>query len=264
MTEQHPFEVRLLSREPSLAMDEINQCIRIQESIKWHPEIVPAHVFRADSINLIDPTINLGYVLVAVRKIDGSVIGFARVTFTADLDKHWLHEIAVSPEAQSQNVGFEIMKAIKTQSLKLGGTYLYFTYDPLEGQNGRLYLSKCGAKAIRVYENLYGEIKSSAHGNRKTHRFLVCWNMRFDKPLSPASLNLDTIPIISRLPLPTEYKRFGVAIPYRVQDLSPQEAARWQGAIFPILMEAINLYGYRAVYLQTDKVERCNFLVLER
>ena len=66
--------------------------------------IVLSHALRPNSINLIDKSISLGYVLVAAVTIDGSVVGFVRLAFTRKCKKHWLHEIAVSPPQYSLRV----------------------------------------------------------------------------------------------------------------------------------------------------------------
>jgi predicted GNAT superfamily acetyltransferase len=256
------IEVRLLASDTSSAMEEIHQCVELQKDVKWYSEIVPPHIFRADSIDLVDNAIRLGYVLVALNKNSNRLAGFARVTFTAHPDKHWLHEIVVSQEEQSRNIGLEIMKKMKDISIDLGAKEIYFTYDPFEGHNGRLYLTKCGAKATKVYENLYGEIKSPAHGNRKTHRFLVCWSLSSDRPLVEETLNLEEIPIIDSLPF-SDLPRVRIEIPYKIQALSEEDAARWQKVALPLLVEAINRKSYKAVYLQTKKDECRNFLVLE-
>lgn len=259
------FEVRMLSRDTSLAMDEIRQCVAIQKAANWYLDIVPTHVLRANTINLIDDSINLGYVLVAVKKADNSVVGFAMVTFTSSPGKHWGHELVISPTVRSQGVGLSIAKAVKAKSLELGGRELCGTYDPFEGQIGRLYLTKCGAKAIRVYENLYGDIKSLALGNRKTHRFLVKWDLYHDKPKSDEeTMDVEAIPIIADLSIPVSHPKIRVEIPYRMQDLDQQEATQWQELVFPILVEAINHRGYQATYLQSKPNERRNFLILEK
>jgi len=249
-----------------LAIDEIRQCIELQKDVNWHSEIVPAHVLRADSIGLVDDSVDLGYVLLAVTYNDSkeSVIGFARVTSTMDLNKHWLHEIVTSSKFQSKGIGFGIMQAIRAKSLELGGKELYFTYDPFEGQNGRLYLTKCGAKVVRIHENLYGQAKSGAHANRKTHRCLVRWDLRQLSPSSRKIKDIEAIPAISDISILDMEPRIRVEIPYKVQALSTQEAMAWQERTMPILVEAINVKGYHATYLHTLPSKRCNFLLLEK
>lgn len=256
------IEIRNISKNTTLAMEEIQQCITIQEKVKWQSEIVPSHVFRADSIGRIDDSINLGYVLLALKN-KYEIIGFARVTSTFNIQKHWLHEVAVIPDSQSKHVGMKLMEGIKRKSIELGGSSLYFTYDPFEGQNGRLYLTKCGAKAIKVYEDFYGFTNTGAHGNRKTHRFLVKWDL--NKKISiQERIGNRRISTVSSLPVPHERKLIKVEIPYCVQELSEKEAKRWQDSIFPILVKAINIYDYRAISIQTDKDVKRNFIVLEK
>ena len=245
------WNIRLLSKDVNLAIHEIQQCVELQKVVGWDTEICPSHIIRADSINLVDESINLGYVLIAVvhNENQETVIGFSRVTFTRDLAKHWLHEIVICSKYQSDGIGFSMMNIIKNQSIKLGGKELYFTYDPLEGQNGRLYLTKCGAKAIRVYENFYGQPTSMAHANRKTHRVLVRWDL--EHKTMPIIENIDMIPISNDLSSLEKISQTRIEIPYNVKSLTDTEAKNWQDIIFPILQETINISGYQATYLQT-------------
>ena len=168
----------------------------------------------------------------------------------------------MSPAVQSKGVGSLLMEGIKTKSLELGGTELYFTYDPFEAQNGRLYLTKCGGKAIRVYEDLYGKLESSAHKNRKTHRLLVRWDFQ-DEPVEKA-IHGESIPIVTELSLLESFPKIRIEIPYSVQKLDDHKAAQWGERVLPILVEAINNRNYQATSVQKNEKDRKSFLVLEK
>ncbi|KPA15646.1 GCN5 family N-acetyltransferase [Candidatus Magnetomorum sp. HK-1] len=256
--------IKEISKDKTVAMNEIHECINIQENVNWHTEIVSSHVLRADTINRVDESLNLGYILLAINNKTDEIAGFARVTSTFERNKNWLHEIAVKQGAQSNNIGLQLMKAVKKKSLELGATHLFFTYDPFEGQNGRLYLTKCGAKAIKVYENLYGETNTAAHSNRKSHRFLVAWDLKNDKSITENIIENQNIPTIEEMPLPDNLKIFKIEIPYRVQILNEINAKKWQEKTFPILINAINILNFCAVYVLTFKHEKRNYIVLEK
>lgn len=257
------YIIKPLSSDSTIVFSEINQCIDIQCNVGWEPDIVPSHIFRADTINLVDNEIDLGFVLIAKSLITNKLIGFARVTFTADNTKLWLHEIAVSKTTQSKDVGFSLMTAIKTKSLELNAKNLYFTYDPMEGQNGNLYLSKCGAKAIKVYPNLYGKLNDAANGNRNSHRFLICWDLINDVPKQFAKQDINNIVEIN------ENTNFNlqigkIEIPYNIKKLSVNEAKNWEDKTHLTLIKHINILKYKVVYLFSDKIDEKNYLIIEK
>jgi predicted GNAT superfamily acetyltransferase len=255
----------VLSGDPVLALTEIQQCVELQRSVNWHSEIVPAHVFRADSIGLVEPSIDLGYVLVAKLVQDcgrESVIGFARVTSSMEPTRHWLHEIVVSNEYQSMGVGLALMRAIRTRSLESGAKELYFTCDPLVGSNCRLYLTKCGAVGVKVFDNLYG--LGAGTDPYKSHRLLLCWNLLGDMLPRSAVVNPETIPVVDTVSFHDTWMRIMVSIPYRLEDLTPEEKASWQNRTFPILAVAVNKKAFRVTNLLTMPTECRNYLLLEK
>jgi len=256
------MNIRMLSSNAEQAMREIEQCVALQKAVGWEGEVVPPHVFRADALSRIDSDIDLGYLIIAVEDDDQTVVGFARVTHTGDPACHWLHEIVVAPNNQSRGVGYLLMSGMQKASCSLGAREILFTYDPFESQNGYLYLTKCGAKAIKVYENLYGEIHSSAHGNRLTHRFLVRWVLVNDTPISTAEHSaLMQAPLVCEPTQLNDQPRVRVEIPYTVQSLSEAEAVNWQRRVFPVLVAGINQHSYHATAVLVE--DRHSYLVLE-
>lgn len=255
--------IREFSEDHDTAINEINQCIDLQIEVGWFPDIVTPHIFRADTINLVDKDINLGYVLIAVDS-NNKITGFLRVTPTTEPSKHWAHELVVSRKIQSKNIGFSLFDAARNKSKTLGASSIYFTYDAMEGPNGNLYLKKMGANAVKIYENLYGNINSEAHGNRKTHRFLIHWNLQNDNSKDLSKEEFDYLPSLDTLIQQKNEKKFKIEIPYAVQSLNTQDAKDCQDKIFELLIEYINKRGYIATYLYTDPELKKNYLILEK
>ncbi len=252
------MKIELLSADPTQAMSEIADCVRLQKEVGWGDETVPSHVFRADSINVVDASIDLGYVLIA--KGAGGVEGFARVTTTKDPKVHWLHEIVVGPHSQSKNLGFQIMNKVREESLCRGAQSLLFTYDPIEAHNGNLYLTKCRAEAPKVYENLYGNLGSKAHANRMSHRLLVHWEFK-KAPITIPDIG-DVPEVLELSDITSDFIK--VEVPFRIQMLSAEDSSEWQKRVYPVLVHAINALRYRAVYLHADKLTERAHLVLAR
>ncbi|MBI3985821.1 MAG: GNAT family N-acetyltransferase [Lentisphaerae bacterium] len=264
-TEDTPWIIEPLSRDLARAEDEIAQCIRMFSDVKWDSERVPFHVFRADTIGLLQDTVDLGYVLTARRKRgDRAIAGFARVTATQIPSAHWLHELVVSPRVQLRGLGFAFMQAIRGESRKRGACRLYFTYDLFEGRNGHLYLAKCGALAIRVFPNLYGNFKGTAQPVVKSHRFMMEWDLRNSRRATLNPEELAAAAVVTRAVELKGRRRVRVEIPFELAALQHREIGRWQERQYPVLESAINRKGYRAVFLQTVPEQRRNFLVLEK
>jgi len=252
------FHIRSLSSKPEEAIEEIGQCVKIQEEVGYEGQIVPSHLFRAESIGLVEPSIDLGYALLAYE--GPRIRAYARVVHTRDRELHWLHQIVVSPALQSQGLGFELMKAVKAKSLEMGAEMLCFTYDPFEGRNGNLYLRKCGAKGVRVLEDFYGPMGTAVHGNRRSHRLLMRWELMGEKDNWAA----DQVPLTSGLPISWDQDLLALEIPWQVGRLSGEEAARWQEGSIPVLVEAVNRRGFQVASLLNRPEEKRNYLILRR
>lgn len=252
------MKIELLSADPTQAMSEIADCVRLQKDVGWGEEAVASHIFRADSINLVDASIDLGYVLIA--KGAGGVEGFARVTTTKDPKAHWVHEVVVGPQSQSKSLGFQILESVREESLSRGAHLLLGTYDPIEAHNGNLYLTKCRAEAPKIYENLYGTLGSKAHANRMSHRLLVQWEFK-KTPIAIPDI-ADVPEVIEPSGITSGFIK--VEVPFRIQMLSVEDSLEWQKRVYPVLVHAINDLRYRAVYLHADKQSERAHLVLAK
>lgn len=262
MADAERVVIRPISCDPEVALWECQECVRIQHDVGWGSESVSSHILRADSIGMVTDIIDLGYVLIAEHAPSGEIMGFARVTYTSDPKKHWLHEVAVSPHVQGHGVGYRIMMELRQASSTRGASYLFFTYDPMDARNGNLYLTKCGGRGIRVFQNLYGLKKEGSSRNRLSHRLLVRWNLEA-QVIPSKGRNIIGLPSVKS---PSQIRRgqpFVLNIPFALSGLTEEAVAQWQTEIFPILSESINRLEYEAVDVVRSEEGSTSKLVLE-
>ena len=253
--------VRSLSDDPEKALKESEQCVRIQKEVGWGSEAVSSHILRADSIGLVTDIVDLGYVLVAEQASSGEIVGFARVTYTSDPVKHWLHEVAVMPSFQGYGVGYKIMMEVRSRSRAGGASHLFFTYDPIDVRNGNLYLTKCGGRGVRVFRNLYGLKAEGSSRNRLSHRLLVRWDL-LAQAVPPQSKIIQGVRSIKS---PDEIRKgqsFALELPAIRSGANEDKLLEWQEAIFPLLYESINSIGYEAAYVAHSTGNETASLVL--
>jgi predicted GNAT superfamily acetyltransferase len=240
--------VRSISDDAENALKECEQCVRIQEEVGWGSEGVSSHILRADSIGLVTDIVDLGYVLVAEQASSGEIVGFARVTYTSDPTKHWLHEVAVLPLFQGHGVGYKIMMEVRSRSRAGGASHLFFTYDPIDVRNGNLYLTKCGGRGVRVFRNLYGLKAEGSSRNRLSHRLLVLWGL-MGQAVSPQSKIMQGVRSIKSLDETRKGQPFALELPGVRSGTNEEKLLEWQEVIFPVLYESINSMGYEAAYV---------------
>jgi len=89
--------------------------------------------------------------------------------------KHCSHQLGVLPDWQSREVGYALKlaqrEAARAQALRL----ITWTYDPLEGRNANLNITKLGAVCSTYLVNVYGELRDGLNRGLPTDRFQVDW-----------------------------------------------------------------------------------------
>jgi predicted GNAT superfamily acetyltransferase len=256
-----PVAVRSISDDPGKALKECEACVRIQKEVGWGCEGVSSHILRADSIGLLTDIIDLGYVLVAEATSSDEIVGFARVTYTSDPMKHWLHEVAVLSAVQGHGVGYKIMMEVRKRSRTAGASHLFFTYDPVDARNGYLYLTKCSGRGIRVFQNLYGFKAEGSSRNRLSHRLLVRWDLEIEAvPLeSSVVMGMRSVRSLGEIP---NGEPFVLELPSVLWGSNEEGLLEWQGAIFPVLYHSVNGMGYEAAYVAPHSGSGTALLVL--
>lgn len=259
--------IHTFSSDGTEALAEIAACIELLHAVNWHSEIVPVHVFRADTVGLVTDRVDLGYVLLA-RAGGGhaaTIVGFARVTATLDPQVHWLHELVVAPREHAKGIGFALMQAVRRRSLERGAARLAFTYDPFSGRNGQLYLSKCGARGVSVLANLYGSGGSLAQAGAQTHRFLTEWELAEGRGRKTwRDTDVAALPVLTAPSQIAASDAWRVEIPWDHAALEAPSLGAWQRRVFPLLETALNHHRFAATAMSAWRAAKRNFLVLER
>jgi predicted GNAT superfamily acetyltransferase len=145
--------------------------------------------------------------------------------------KHCSHMMGVVPEARGGEVGYRLKLFQREYVLAQGFDLVTWTYDPLEGRNAMLNITKLGGIARKYYPNLYGDWADGINQGLATDRFEVEWwvkslrasaraegrasqpNSDSLKPLGVPVIDLDTafdatvLPTEVLVPVPTDFQR---------------------------------------------------------
>ncbi len=160
------FEIREMR-----TLEDFQACVNLQKVIWGFDDpydIVPLPL-------LIISQRNDGVVLGAYH--DKEMIGF--VYSLPGIHKaqkvQWSHMLAVKPENQNSDIGYQLKMAQYKMSQEKGYEVVEWTYDPLESRNAYLNLRKLGCIAKEYEINIYGETSSHLHRGSPTDRFVAHW-----------------------------------------------------------------------------------------
>ncbi len=104
----------------------------------------------------------------------GFIFGFLGMTADGRM-KHCSHMAAVLPSAQGRDIGYQLKVFQRQEVLKQGLELITWTYDPLQGVNARLNITKLGAVVQTYYPNLYGTMTSGINAGVSSDRFEAAW-----------------------------------------------------------------------------------------
>jgi predicted GNAT superfamily acetyltransferase len=102
----------------------------------------------------------------------------------------WSHMLAVMPEYQNSDIGYQLKMAQYRISAEKGYRVIEWTYDPLESRNANFNLRKLGCIAKEYEINIYGETSSPLHQGSPTDRLVAHWPI----PSLEKNEKWDTIP----------------------------------------------------------------------
>lgn len=87
----------------------------------------------------------------------------------------WSHMLAVVPRARRRGIGVRLKQAQAAHARRLGLRRVLWTFDPLEGRNARLNLSRLGAVAGRYDVDRYGPLDDALNAGLPTDRLVADW-----------------------------------------------------------------------------------------
>jgi predicted GNAT superfamily acetyltransferase len=96
--------------------------------------------------------------------------------------------MGVLPEYQDKGVGYQLKLAQRDFANRIGVRLITWTYDPLEGRNARLNISKLGAVCQRYIRDYHGTL-GGINAGISTDRFHIDWWITSNRVNSRVSAN---------------------------------------------------------------------------
>ena len=165
-----------LSVRPCTALDEFDECVRIQREVWKFSEL---ETLPSDAFIIAQKTGGQ-----TIGAFDGDrQIGFTLAFLAAHEDETYLHShfAAVLPGYQGSGVGRRLKLAQREDALQRGIRLIEWTFDPLALMNAHFNLNRLGAIVRRYIPNFYGVTSSPLHGNIPTDRFVAEWWLESDR-----------------------------------------------------------------------------------
>jgi predicted GNAT superfamily acetyltransferase len=238
-----PVDIR-----PLRTTDELLACVDLQRAT-WgdaFSDLVPASILKVSQ--------RVGGIAAGAFDADGRLLGFVFGLTGIERGRvvHWSDMLAVREDARDLGLG-RLLKEYQRDAVRaLGGTVIYWTYDPLVARNAHLNFNKLGVCVAEYVEEMYGDTDSELHRGLGTDRFVVAWPVarheseayalasrklgtdRSDgiraAPLLNPDLGDGTVPDISVVDT-TRPRHVRIAIPrdiFTVQSRSLDFAGRWR------------------------------------
>ncbi len=156
---------------PLRTTQELLACVELQRAT-WgdaFSDLVPASILKVSQ--------RVGGVAAGAFDADGRLLGFVFGLTGVERGRvvHWSDMLAVREDARDLGLG-RILKEYQRDAVRaLGGTVIYWTYDPLVARNAHLNFNKLGVHVVEYVEEMYGATDSELHRGLGTDRFVVAW-----------------------------------------------------------------------------------------
>jgi predicted GNAT superfamily acetyltransferase len=152
-------------------LTELQACVALQRET-WGNEftdVVPASILKVSQ--------RVGGVAAGAFDANDRLLGFVYGLTGIENGRvvHWSDMLAVRPEARNLGLGRRLKEFQRREVQKLGGTVIYWTYDPLVARNAHLNFNVFGVRIAEYVEDMYGETESPLHRGIGTDRFVVAW-----------------------------------------------------------------------------------------
>src|SRR5918992_2793137 len=167
----HPPAAGPVDIRPLRTTDELLACVELQRAT-WgdaFADLVPASILKVSQ--------RVGGVAAGAVDGDGRLLGFVFGLTGIERGRivHWSDMLAVRADARDLGLG-RLLKEYQRDAVRaLGGTVVYWTYDPLVARNAHLNFNKLGVRVVEYVEEMYGETDSDLHRGLGTDRFIVAW-----------------------------------------------------------------------------------------
>lgn len=255
---------------------ELNACVDLQRAI-WGDEftdVVPASILKVSQ--------RVGGIAIGAFDADGALLGFVFGLTGVERGRvvHWSDMLAVRPTARNLGLGRRLKEQQRATVREMGGSVIYWTYDPLVARNAHLNFNRLGARVAEYVVDFYGTTDSVLHGSLPTDRIVVAWPTRddeIDENLAAAGRALASSDC-RQAPLITDDWIDGAAgasilphcvrveVPPNVEPLfldSPDEVVRWRHTVRRAMQWAVGA-GYTATAFLLDGQPNRAFYVMTK
>jgi predicted GNAT superfamily acetyltransferase len=162
---------RSVEIRPLRTPEELLACVELQRAT-WgesFADLVPASILKVSQ--------RVGGVTAGAFDGDGRLLGFVFGLTGIERGRvvHWSDMLAVREDARDLGLGRRLKEYQRDAVRALGGTVIYWTYDPLVARNAHLNFNKLGVRVVEYVEEMYGDSDSDLHRGLGTDRFVVAW-----------------------------------------------------------------------------------------
>jgi predicted GNAT superfamily acetyltransferase len=156
---------------PLRTQEELRACVSLQRET-WGNEftdVVPSSILKVSQ--------RVGGVAAGAFDAENTLLGFVYGLTGVEKGRivHWSDMLAVRPEARNLGLGRRLKEFQRRAVQELGGTVIYWTYDPLVARNAHLNFNVFGVRVAEYVEDMYGDTESPLHSGIGTDRFIVAW-----------------------------------------------------------------------------------------
>ncbi|HLA12608.1 MAG TPA: GNAT family N-acetyltransferase [Pyrinomonadaceae bacterium] len=175
-----------------LSIEELDTCVQLQRVVFGLPdlEVSPRR-------HLIVSRQAGGWTLGAFSdRGNGRLVGFVHHLAAVKNDGEvfgYSHMMAVDREYQNQGVGTRLKWAQRERALAEGGSFIKWTWDPMQARNAHFNLNRLGVIVSSYAENFYGTdygtdplLETGAHRGIDSDRLFAGWHLSSERVLDLA------------------------------------------------------------------------------
>lgn len=156
---------------PLASRSELQACVDLQRETWGHgfSDIVPVSILKVSQ--------RVGGIAAGAFNAAGDLLGFVFGLTGVERGRvvHWSDLLAVRPTARNLGLGRRLKEYQRHAVREMGGSVIYWTYDPLVARNAHLNFNRLGVRLAEYAVDMYGITDSVLHGAIPTDRLIVAW-----------------------------------------------------------------------------------------
>lgn len=163
-----PIDIR-----PLASPNELRACVALQRDTwgETFSDTVPVSILKVSQ--------RIGGIAAGAFR-DDELVGFVFGLTGVERGRivHWSDMLAVRPDARNLGLGRRLKEYQRHAVREMGGSVIYWTYDPLVARNAHLNFNRLGVRLADYVDDMYGVTDSVLHGGLPTDRMIVAWPTR--------------------------------------------------------------------------------------